>query len=107
MSLETLRVSLGRLSALSIALFALALPTIFVSSLGLAQETTGSIEGTVTDPSGAAVPHASVEISGSTLVRPRTATTDSSGYYNFSQLPPGSYEVNVKAPGFSGHKQAG
>ncbi|MCC6860712.1 MAG: TonB-dependent receptor [Bryobacterales bacterium] len=70
-----------------------------------AQETTGTIRGDVTDPSGAVVPGATVEISGPALMRNQTVTTDSAGNFTFSTLPPGTYEVTVNARGFSAAKR--
>jgi len=76
---------------------ALVLCTAFVA----AQETTGGIQGQVTDPSGAAVPNATVEISGGPLPRPITLQTDATGQFLQQQLPVGMYTVTVKAQGFS------
>jgi hypothetical protein len=73
----------------------------------IAQETTGGVRGTVTDPSGAAVPNARVEISGSALVRPLAVNTDTFGNYIFPALPPGEYTITVTASGFRQVKQAG
>ncbi len=56
-----------------------------------AQETTGGIAGTVKDPSGASVPDATISVTASSLVGTKTVQTDSSGYYRFANLPPGSY----------------
>ena len=55
------------------------------------QETTGGIQGTIKDPSGAVVPGAKVEITGSSLVGSKQVETDSTGYYRFANLPPGTY----------------
>jgi len=71
------------------------------------QETTGGLQGTVKDPSGAVVANATVELSGSSLVGKKTLTTDSSGYYRFANLPPGTYTLTVKAAGFSELKREG
>ncbi len=61
---------------------------------------TGSIQGTVTDPSGSAVPGAAVTASNvATGVRTTTVTTEA-GVYNLSPLQPGEYTVTVSAPGF-------
>jgi hypothetical protein len=66
----------------------------------VAQETTGSITGIVTDPSGAAIPDAKIEISGPSMVRATTATTDATGTYNAGSIPAGQYIVAVTAQGF-------
>jgi outer membrane receptor protein involved in Fe transport len=71
------------------------------------QEVTGSIAGTVYDPSGAVVPSATIEVSGSNLPRPLSTTSDSNGNYTFPRLPAGSYTVKATAPGFSAVNQIG
>ncbi len=71
------------------------------------QETTGGLQGTVKDPSGAVVPKAHVTITGTTLIGSKELTTDSSGYYHFANLPPGTYTVVVKAEGFETSKRDG
>jgi hypothetical protein len=74
---------------------------VLCTSFVAAQETTGGIQGQVTDPSGAAVPNATVEISGGPLPRPITLQTDGTGQFLQQQLPVGMYTVTVKAQGFS------
>ncbi len=76
-------------------------------ALMVAQETTGGVRGTITNPSGDAVPNARVEISGPALVRPLTVTTDTLGTYLFGALPPGEYNITVTASGFRQVTQAG
>jgi hypothetical protein len=71
------------------------------------QETTGGLQGTVKDPSGAVVSNATVELSGTTLLGKKSLTTDGSGYYRFANLPPGTYTVTVKAATFSELKREG
>jgi len=68
---------------------------------GHAQETTGGLQGTVKDPSGAVVPNAHVAVTGAALVGGKELDTDSSGYYRFANLPPGTYTITVTAKGFS------
>ncbi|ADV84539.1 TonB-dependent receptor [Terriglobus saanensis] len=65
----------------------------------LAQETTGAIQGTITDPAGAAVPNASVVASSPQLGTPASATTDSHGFYRLNALPPGTYVITVTGGG--------
>jgi hypothetical protein len=78
--------------------FAFALLAISVSAFG--QLTSGNVSGTVYDPAGAAVPNVTVTATEeSTNGSTRTSTT-SSGQYQFTNLPIGSYTVTIEAPGF-------
>jgi hypothetical protein len=72
---------------------------LFAVNAGWAQ-TTGTIRGSVTDPSGALVPGASVTAAQSDTHVTRTVTTNESGDYEFPALPVGRYTVSVQAPGF-------
>jgi hypothetical protein len=72
-----------------------------------AQETTGGLQGTVKDTSGAVVAKASVVLTGTSLGGAKSLETDSSGYYRFANLPPGTYTVTIKASGFSELKREG
>lgn len=84
----------------SIRFMVLSLFVLCVSLSAFAQSsTTGSIEGTVIDQAGAAVPGATVNVSGSNLISAQTATTDDSGHFRFLSLPPGRYMVTVEATG--------
>ena len=63
---------------------------------------TSSIVGTVRDSSGAIVPHAAVELAGTQLVGGNiTTSSDASGVYRFTALPPGPYRVAARQPGFA------
>jgi len=64
------------------------------------QETTGGMQGTVKDPSGAVVPGATVTVTTPTLVGSKAVVSDAAGYYRFANLPPGKYTITVKAQGF-------
>ncbi len=67
---------------------------------GAAQTVSGSVSGTVLDPSGAVVPHASVNaVNTATGVR-TSATSNAAGIYSIRFLPIGTYTVEVKAQGF-------
>jgi hypothetical protein len=71
------------------------------ASSALAQTaTTGALTGVVTDPSGAVISGANVALSSTATGQVRTTTTDTSGAYKFSLLPPGSYSVTFGASGF-------
>jgi Carboxypeptidase regulatory-like domain len=61
----------------------------------------GNIQGTVTDPSGAAVAQARVVLLNVTTQLSTSTTTDGSGDYRFLSLGPGTYKITVEASGFS------
>jgi len=77
----------------------------FVLSVGTASAqsggSSGSISGTVLDPSGAVVVNASVEIHNPISGYDRTATTDSSGKFSFTNVPFNPYHMTVTAVGFA------
>lgn len=60
----------------------------------------GSIQGSVTDPTGAVVPGASVKITGIDDGSVRSVKTDSAGLYSIGPLNPGPYSVAIAASGF-------
>jgi Carboxypeptidase regulatory-like domain len=66
-----------------------------------------SLRGTVTDPSGAAIPSATVRLTNAGTNLQRTASADQSGNYVFSQVLPGSYILEVEAQGFAKYRQTG
>jgi hypothetical protein len=66
----------------------------------LAQETRGTIVGTVLDPAGAAVPGATVVVTNVAMGTKATITTSQAGFYQATLLIPGIYRVDVAAPGF-------
>src|SRR6266536_3630863 len=67
---------------------------------GMAQTTTGSIIGLVTDTTGSAVPKASVTVTRVDTGIGTKTTTDISGNYVVTPLQPGPYSVTVEAQGF-------
>ena len=82
--------------------FVLAITFLLSSTFVLAQTTvaTGSIQGNVTDPSGAVVSGAKVTITDKSRGSVINTTTNSSGSYASGALVPGEYVVRVEAPGF-------
>ncbi|MGA3223902.1 MAG: TonB-dependent receptor [Acidobacteriaceae bacterium] len=66
----------------------------------LSQNSSGSIVGTVTDNSGAAVSGATVTLTNDATGERRTGTTDASGDYQFVSLPPENYKVEIEGTGF-------
>jgi len=72
-----------------------------VSMLVSAQTATTSLRGAVTDPKGAVVVNAAVTISDPATGLSRNGTTNGQGEYQFLELPPATYELTVRAPGFA------
>jgi hypothetical protein len=71
------------------------------SLIAHAQETTGTISGTVLDSTGAAVPGATVSITSvERKIEVRTTKTDGAGSYSAPLLPVGKYSLSVEAKGF-------
>ncbi len=75
---------------------------IFLLCVGtaLAQSERGTISGSVTDPTGAAVPGAKVNIINRATNVPASTTTNESGAYAIPNLSPGDYSVRVEKEGF-------
>jgi len=71
------------------------------ASLLVAQQESGSMLGTVSDPSGASVPGAQVTVTNQATAATFTAVTDGSGLWRAPQLNPGVYDISVAAKGFS------
>lgn len=76
-------------------LLALWVPAAMAQSSG-----TSGLTGTVTDPSGAAIPNVTVTLTSNSTGQVRTATTGTDGSYKFSLLPPGDYKVRFSVSGF-------
>ncbi len=85
-------------------LYALASLAFSVPGVILAQSNSGSVTGTVTDPSQAVVAGATVTLQNPVSGLSRTTITDSSGHYQFGNLPFDSYRITATASGFGGVK---
>jgi len=83
----------------SVALIALLLAAGLVPST-FAQETTAAISGQVTDSSGAVVPGAEITITNISTREVIRAKSGEDGLYSVPRIPPGIYDVSVKAQGF-------
>lgn len=70
-------------------------------TLSAQDSATGSIRGTVSDPSGARVPQASIVVVNSGTAVRYSATSDSEGHFTLELLPPGDYSARVEASGMS------
>ncbi len=67
--------------------------TVLLSAPVFGQRTTGTIEGTVTDPSGAVVPGVGVSVTGITVGFERTVQSNEQGIFRVQQIPAGTYKV--------------
>ena len=74
--------------------------SLFVVSAAFAQESTGAISGTVTDPSGALVPRAEITITNVQTGVARKETSNANGLFVVTNLPVGNYSLTAEAQGF-------
>ncbi len=71
------------------------------AAFGQSQSNAADLQGYVRDPSGAAVTGATVTVRNPATNFSRDVTTNDEGYYQITNLPPGSYEITVEAGGFA------
>jgi Carboxypeptidase regulatory-like domain len=76
-----------------------------VPSFGQGLASSGNIQGTVKDPSGAVIAGATATIYNPVTGFERTASTDTSGSFSFSNVPFNPYQLTVSAAGFAPHVQ--
>ncbi len=69
--------------------------------------TTGSISGTVKDPTGAVIPGALIELTNTAQGLQSKSVSDAGGSFLFQNLPVGRYDLQASAPGFNVVKQVG
>jgi hypothetical protein len=84
-----------------------AVSLILLAANVFGQETTAGLQGAIKDPSGAVVARAHVVVTAPDLVGSKVSDTDSSGYYRFANLPPGTYTITVTAKNFKTEKREG
>jgi len=80
---------------------------LFCTLPALAQQTLGSLNGTVLDPSGASVPDATITVTNTQIDLKRTTKSQSSGFFQIFNLPIGIYKVSVSREGFETTDQSG
>src|SRR5689334_5745218 len=85
----------GRVLLLGALFLLLATPAAFAQSA-----TAGAVVGTVSDPSGAVIQRAEVQLSNTETNATQTQTTNDIGAYAFPNVAPGKYKVTVKMAGF-------
>jgi hypothetical protein len=96
----------GRLSRTT-RMTMIALGLLVSSSLMAQIVPTATLTGSVSDPSGAVVPSATVQIVNAETQVAQQTTSDAQGRFLFSFLQPGSYQLNVFAVGFGKYQQTG
>ncbi len=90
--------------------FSLAVATafwLFLYTSPMYSDVSARISGTVTDPSGALVPQASVAAVNTQTGARQEIRSDAQGYYSFPSLPVGRYDLEVQANGFKDYKENG
>src|SRR5688572_23581346 len=86
------------------SLFVLA---IALASVALAQTTSGSIAGTISDANQGAVANATIKITDESRSFTLSGTSDGEGRFVFPQVPPGTYKLSVEATGFKKLERTG
>jgi hypothetical protein len=79
----------------------------FCGRLLVAQGVFATLDGVLTDPSGAVVPNAKVILTDAVSGSVRDTVTDSAGFYNFVSVPVGTYKLSVSAGGFKDYAASG
>src|SRR5258706_2664941 len=85
----------------SVAARILAVLVFSIAAFTQSEITTGVVQGTVTDPSGAVLPNATVEARNQETGFARSTTTNADGRFVLLSLPPGPYVVSISANGFA------
>jgi hypothetical protein len=94
----------NRVSCWAYVLLLLSLATAAPHAIGQQQAT---LSGIVSDPSGAVIPDAAIRVIDNATQVTRTAATNSTGYYLFLNLTPGTYSIVAQKEGFKTATQAG
>lgn len=82
-------------------LIVIAMLSAFLSMTSWSQTATTSLKGKVADPQGGMISAANVTLSDASKGYSRSTATDDHGFYQFVQVPPGIYDLSIKAAGFS------
>ena len=77
------------------------------AAMANAQQTLGSLSGTVTDQTGAILPKSTISLVADQTGASRMAVANSAGNYSFTALPIGTYSLTVTSPGFNTERVAG
>ncbi len=91
----------------SLVLALLGVFLLAATHLSFGQDTNASLSGTVSDPSGAAIPGAKLTLTNEATGFQSAFVADSAGDYSFRNLTPGKYDLSASAPGFKSADQKG
>ncbi|MBK7931270.1 MAG: carboxypeptidase regulatory-like domain-containing protein [Bryobacterales bacterium] len=80
---------------------------LLATAAGFAQTITGTLVGSVVDPTGAAITSAEVSVVQSATGAKRTVTTNEQGDFLIGSLQPGAYTLSVTQPGFKTLQRTG
>ena len=97
-----------RTARLAPAVVACLVLLLICAASGYAQSTSGNsgtVRGSVLDPSGAAIPNATVEIQNPVSRYDKTVQTDTQGRFELDNIPFNNYHLSASAPGFQGTEQ--
>jgi hypothetical protein len=87
-----------------IAIASFAFLFVWSSPAVWAQSGTSSVQGTVTDSTGAVVPDSDVALTNNATGVKMSTKSDNAGSYSFPTVTPGLYTLEVTKPGFAGYK---
>ena len=91
---------MNKFRAWTIALAQICALLLFAATLFAQTTTTGDLSGTIADPTGAVIPNAQITIKNADTGATQTTKANSTGFYKFSLLQPGTYDVTATASGF-------
>ena len=99
-------VGIHRLAA-NLQIFSLGLLLMVVCTLRAQVAGTGTIQGSISDPTGALIPNATVTLTDAATHVKRVAQSDSRGAYTFPNISIGTYDASISAQGFQTYVKSG
>ncbi len=93
-------------SRLSLCIYAAPVFVLLAASPACAQQSLGTLAGTLVDSTGAIVPNGSISIVNDQTAATRSAASNATGAYSFQALPIGTYTITVAVPGFNTERLA-
>jgi hypothetical protein len=87
--------------------FLLTLALVSFLAIVVRADTVGSISGTITDQTGGVIPETTITALNLDTTLQQTTRTNANGFYNFTALPVGRYEIEILRDGFKPYKRTG